>query len=186
MVRSTWLRALVVALVAVFAILPAGALGAKPEIFHDRFLAVAEDEDVCGIVVDVVAEGVFTDKVFTDKDGNFVRFQSTSTGKVTFTAANGKSLVNPFANQYAEGEPIVDEVAGTITFVYTYKGLPEMLRTPHGPVLLRDAGFITFSDTVDLETGELISSEILVNNGPHPEADSDFELFCQVFTEALS
>ncbi len=186
MARSTWLRGVVVALVAVFAILPARALGAKPEIVHEHFLDMEEDADVCGIAVDLVAEGVFTDKVFTDKDGNFVRFQSTSTGKVTFTAANGKSVVNLFANQYAEGEPIVDEEAGTITFVYSYVGLPEILKTPNGPVLVRDAGLITFADTFDLETEEFISGEVLVNNGPHPDADSDFELFCEVITEALS
>ena len=50
-------------------------------------------------------------------------------------------------------------------------------------MLIRDAGHITFRDTLDGE--ELLSSEIVVNKGPHPEADSDFELFCEVTTEAL-
>ena len=45
--------------------------------------------------------------------------------------------------------------------------------------MLRDAGIITFADTFDLETGEFISSETIVNKGPHPEADSDFTLFCE-------
>jgi hypothetical protein len=184
--RLTWIRALVVALIATLALLPAGALGAQPEIFHANFLDVEEDADVCGITVDIVAEGVFTDKAFFDKDGNFVRFQSTSSAKVTFTAENGKSVINQFANQFVEAEPIIDEAAGTITFVYSFKGLPEVLRTPQGPVLLRDAGLITFSDTFDLETEELLSSEILVNRGPHPDADSDFTLFCEVISEALA
>jgi hypothetical protein len=95
-------------------------------------------------------------------------------------------VINQFANQYVETEPIVDETAGTITFVYSFKGLPEVLRTPQGPVLLRDAGLITFSDTFDLETEEFLSSEILVNRGPHPDADSDFTLFCEVISEALA
>ena len=76
--RPTLLRALVVALIAAFAILPAGALGAKPEIFHTHFLDTEEDVDVCGITVDIVSEGVFTDKAFFDKEGNFVRFSSTA------------------------------------------------------------------------------------------------------------
>jgi hypothetical protein len=184
--RSTWFRTLVVALVTAFAVLPASAFGAKPEIFHEHFLDTEENADVCGITVDIVAKGVFTDKVFSNKQGEFVRFQSTSSGRVTFTAANGKSVINQFANQYVEAAPIIDEEAGTITFVYSFKGLPEKLRTAHGPVLLRDAGLITFADTFDLETGEFISSDIIANKGPHPEADSGFTLFCDVISEALT
>ena len=81
---------------------------------------------------------------------------------------------------------MVDEEAGTITFLTSYKGLPEKIQTAHGAVLLRDAGIITFADTFDLETGAFISTEIVVNKGPHPEADSDFTLFCDVITEALT
>jgi hypothetical protein len=40
-------------------------------------------------------------------------------------------------------------------------------------------------DTFDLETGDLISSDVIIK-GPHPEADSDFTLFCDVITEALA
>ncbi len=67
----------------------------------------------------------------------------------------------------------------------TYKGLPEKVQTTHGPVLTRDAGLITFADTFDLGTGDFIGSEVTVN-GPHPEADSDFLLLCEVITEALT
>jgi hypothetical protein len=80
----------------------------------------------------------------------------------------------------------VDEEAGTITFLTSFQGLPEKLQPANGPVLLRDAGIITFADTFDLETGDFISSEVLVNNRPHPEADSDFTLFCNVISEALT
>lgn len=185
MARPTWLRALFVALIAAFAILPAGALGAKPEIFHASFLDTEEDVDVCGVIVDIVAEGVFTDKAFFDKEGNFVRFMSTASAKVTFTADNGKSVIVQNAGQFTDVEPLVDEEAGTITFFTTFKGLPEKIQTAHGPVLLRDAGLITFVDTFDLETGEFISSELTIK-GPHPEAESDFTLFCEVITEALT
>jgi hypothetical protein len=37
-----------------------------------------------------------------------------------------------------------------------------------------------------LETGDFISSEMVVTKGPHPEADSDFTLFCEVISEALT
>jgi len=183
--RPALLRALLVALIAAFAILPAGALAAKPDIFHDQFFDTEEDVDVCGVIVDVVAEGVFTDKVFFDKEGNFVRFMSTASVMVTFTAANGKSVIVQNAGLFTDVQPLVDEEAGTITFSITFKGLPEKIQTAQGPVLLRDAGLITFVDTFDLETGELISSDLIIK-GPHPEAESDFELFCEVFSEALA
>ena len=76
--------------------------------------------------------------------------------------------------------------AGTITFLSTFKGLPEKIQTAQGPLLLRDAGIVTFADTFDLVTGEFISSEVIVQKGPHPDLDSDFELFCDVVTEALA
>jgi hypothetical protein len=89
------------------------------------------------------------------------------------------------AGQLSGPPPIIDEEAGTITFVTSFKGLPEKIQTAHGPVLLRDAGFVQFADTFDMETGDFISSEVVVK-GPHPELDSDFALFCEVITEALA
>jgi hypothetical protein len=185
MSRRTLLRAFFVALIAAFATVPAGALGAKPEIFHSNFVDTEEDVDVCGITVDLVARGVFTDKAFFDKNGNFVRFSSTASVKVTLTAANGRSVIISNAGQFSDVAPIIDEVARTITFVTSFIGLPEKIKTPHGPVLLRDAGIATFVDTFDLDTGDLISSEVIVK-GPHPELESDFTLFCEVITEALT
>ncbi len=79
----------------------------------------------------------------------------------------------------------MDEAAGTITFLTSFKGLPEKIQTAHGPVLLRDAGIATFADTFDLATGDFISFEVVLVKGPHPELDSDFTLFCEVVTGAL-
>jgi hypothetical protein len=184
MSRPTLRRALLIALVVGAAVLPARALAAAPEVFHGTFSDAFDDVDVCGITVDIRSEGVFTDKVFFDSSGNFVRFMSTVSGKTTYTAADGDAIVVQFSNLFVDGGPIIDEAAGTITFVSTYKGLPEKIQTAGGTVLLRDAGVITFLDTFDLVTGDFISSETIVN-GPHPEADSDFLAFCEVFTEAL-
>jgi hypothetical protein len=181
-----FVRALLVAVVIALAVLPAGALGAKPERFHEVVVESFEDEELCGITVDVDVMGVFTDQLFFDQEGNILRFMSTSSFRATFTDAEGDSVTIQNAGQFQEVEPIIDEEAGTITFVITFKGLAEKIRTAQGPVLLRDAGVITFADTFDLETGDFISSEVLVNKGPHPEADSDFTLFCEVITEALA
>ena len=97
---------------------------------------------------------------------------ATSAGTNTFTADNGSSVQVRFAGQFVdENEPIVDETAGTITFSSTNKGLPELIKTTNGSVLLRGAGIITFANTFDLVTGDFVASEITVNKGPHPEAD---------------
>jgi hypothetical protein len=178
--RPTVVRALLVAL-TVLAVLPASALGAKPvEQFHDHFTESFSDE-ICGIPVDV--DLVVTDNFFLYADDSF---KDTSSFMGTFTnPVNGKSVVVSSAGLVSGPAPIVDEEAGTITFFTTFKGLPERIQTANGPVLLRDAGFVTFADTFDLETGEFISSEITVK-GPHPELDSDFTLFCEVISEALT
>ena len=179
--RSALVRTLLVALVTALVVFPAPALAAKPIAqFHDHFTDSFSDE-ICGIPVDV--DLVVTDNFFVYADDTF---KDTSSVKQTFTnPANGKSVVLSVAGQITGPPPVVDEEAGTITFLTSYKGLPEKIQTAHGAVLLRDAGIITFADTFDLETGEFISSETIVN-GPHPEADSDFTLFCEVITGALA
>jgi hypothetical protein len=162
---------------------PAGAaVGAKPiEHFHDHFTESFSDE-ICGIPVDIVI--VVTDNFFLYEDDSF---KDTASFQATFTnPVNGKSVLISSAGQTSGPPPIVDEEAGTITFLASFRGLPEKIQTANGPVLLRDAGIITFADTFDLETGDFISSEIVVTKGPHPEADSDFTLFCEVISEALT
>jgi hypothetical protein len=182
MSRPTFVRALVAALITVVAVLPGTASAATPiEQFHDHFTDSFSDE-ICGIAVDV--DVVVTDNFFLFADESF---RDTSSVQATFTnPLNGQSVVLSNAGQVTGSAPIVDEEAGTITFLVSFKGLPEKIQTAQGAVLLRDAGIITFANTFDLETGEFISSETIVNKGPHPEADSDFTLFCEVITGALT
>jgi hypothetical protein len=177
--RRTALRALLVASIAVLAALPGTALGAKPiEQFHDHFTGSASG-GICGISVDI--EFVVTDNFFVYVDS----FKDTNSAKVTYTnPANGKAVIVSNAGQVVGPPPIIDDAAGTITFSVSFKGLPEKISTPHGPVLLRDAGFITFADTFDLATGEFLSQQVVVH-GPHPEFDSGFTLFCQVVSQAI-
>jgi hypothetical protein len=175
-------RVLLAALVAALAVLPASALGAKPIAqFHDHFTDTFSDV-VCGIPVDGTAVG--TDNFFLYADDSF---KDTSSVRVMLTnPVNGKSVIISNAGQVSGPPPIVDEQAGTITFLTNFKGLPEKIQTAQGPVLLRDAGFVQFADTFDLVTGEPISSEVAFVKGPHPELDSDFALFCEVITGALT
>jgi hypothetical protein len=182
--RATWTRALILGFVAALAVVPGSALGAPPERDHQRNIDVVEDVNVCGVDGDLVVTVVFTDMLFFDKEGNPTRFMSPASGRATFTADDGRQVVQRFAGLFVEKE-IVDEEAGTLTVLFTNKGLPEQIKSAHGGVVLRDAGLITFALTVDLETGEELSFETLVIKGPHPEAESDFTIFCDAFLEAL-
>jgi hypothetical protein len=181
MSRYAILRALLVALVTALAIVPGAALAAKPvEQFHDHFTESFSDQ-LCGIAVEV--DLVVTDNFFLYADESF---KDTASVRLTATnPENGNAVVISNAGQVSGPPPIIDEEAGTITFLTSFKGLPEKVQTSHGPVLLRDVGFVQFADTFDLETGEFIGSEVVFIKGPHPDLDSDFALFCEVITEAL-
>jgi hypothetical protein len=124
-----------------------------------------------------------TDNFFiTGPDG----FKDTSSVRQTFTnPLNGKSVQINAKGQSVGSEAVIDQTANTITFTTTFKGLPEQIKLASGPVLSRDAGLISFADTFDLTTGEFLG-ETVTQHGPHPEADADFELLCDVITPALT
>jgi hypothetical protein len=85
-------------------------------------------------------------------------------------------VINRFAGPVwvvtVSGDP-----AGLHVEEVTVKGLPELFKTPHGGVLTRDAGYIVLRNTFDGD--EYIGGEIVVNKGPHPQAESE-TLSCSV------
>jgi hypothetical protein len=180
MSRSTFVLTVLAAIVTVFAVLPANLSAAQRQHFHQHVTDSFSGE-ICGIAVDI--DIVVTNNFFLSADASV---KNTGSLQTTFTnPENGNSVIVSSAGQIDGPPPIIDEDAGTITFLTSYKGLPEKIQTEHGAVLLRDAGVITFVDTFGLETGEPISSETIIK-GPHPEAESDFTLFCGVITAALT
>jgi hypothetical protein len=172
----TALAALVVALA-----LPASALAASPIVdsFHDKGTDTFENE-ICGFTGTSVIR--FNNVITIFGDG---RFKAAGSFSEVFSADNGKSVRISSAGTFTDAAAIIDEDAGTITFTSTYKGLPELIKGANGQTQTRDAGIIAFIDVVDLDTFDLISSDV-VQRGPHPEADSDFNLFCEAVTAALS
>ena len=168
---------------AVSCVLVAGtgavAHAAPPE-NHFSFTDSFTDDNFCGtgetVVVTFQGKGTFHEK----KDGTaFVTVQ----GKGTFTAEEtGKRVISHFA-QRASSE-FIENGDGTVTIIETITGLPEQFRFERGRLITRDAGTITFTITFDEETGGLIDEDITFR-GPHPQAESDFELFCEVIPEAL-
>jgi hypothetical protein len=179
MARPIALRAVFTALIVALA-LPGVTLAARPiAAFHDHFTD-SFPSDVCGIPVQV--DLLVTDNFFVYADGSS---KDAASFMSTFTNLdNGKAVVVSSAGTLTQSF-VIDEGANTITFVTTYKGLPEKIQTAHGRVLTRDAGIISFRDTFDLTTGDFLGTEVTIR-GPHPEADADFALFCDVVTAALT
>jgi hypothetical protein len=185
--RIVWMTLSVAAvLVVAAAVLPARAFSAQPISQHFLLAGEHEDLDFCDVTVDEVFRGTFTRIAFFDNDGNFVRFQETASGTSTFTAPNGKSVTLTFAQRFTAPALIVDEQAGTYTYVFTIAGVLDQLRAAQGGVLIRDAGLLTFAITFDLETDAFISNEVVTLDGPHPELESGFTAFCDAFTKVLA
>jgi hypothetical protein len=106
-------------------------------------------------------------------DSGTTVFSNPDNGRAVITHAAGPASVTLIS-----GDP-----DGLHVEEFTYRGLVEQVRMKQGALLLRDAGYIVFHNTFDGD--EFISSEIVIDRGPHPDAESDFELFCEVTTAAL-
>jgi len=116
-------------------------------------------------------------------------FLDTSRFRQVFTAENGKSVVIFSAGQVSGLNDPIQNADGTITFINTFKGLPEKLSIAGGPTLSRDAGVVTIATTfLPLDNGDLqfVSQTASGEHGPHPDLDSGFELFCNVLIPALT
>jgi hypothetical protein len=167
MPRRHRIRALVALGSAVAAATTLVGIGAaaRPVIHeHENFSDTFADS-ICGISGTSVVRGVDNFTLYPDN-----RFKDEFELHQTFTAtASGKSLVFHVAqNQTGNDEPI-DNGDGTITFVTTFKGLPEKVKLPNGRVLTRDAGNVTITTVLDAQTFELVSNGVSGEKGPHPD-----------------
>src|SRR5262245_36284068 len=174
-VRIPVARALLFTVVALSAaaVLP-GRASAAPT-FHDKIRETIPDVDICGFVGALKVSG---SHVITLTD---TRVKVTGQVTEVFTVGARTATIKN-AGQFTS---TFTESGDTVTFVDTYKGLPEKISARgSGGVTLRDAGVISFITTINLVTGE-ITSQVVVK-GPHPEADSGFTLFCTALADALN
>ena len=147
--------------------------------FHNAFSDSNPDADVCGIAGSSSVTVVLNVQTFAD---------GTSWAEIhfifTFTsAATGKSIQISGADR--NGGITTDNGDGTVTAVSTFKGMPQKLSLANGRTLSRDAGNITFIQTFDAATGELLSQVLSPNHGPHPSV-ADPNRFCDVLVPALT
>jgi hypothetical protein len=161
--------------------LPASALAESPvvERFRNHGTETLDPDNLCGFDGSSVFEFTSTVTLYADES-----FKDVGSFKHTFTSDDGK-VVRIHSAGLVRGTAVIDEDAGTISFTTTFKGLPEQVKGAHGGRLIRDAGIATFTDVFDLDTGDFIET-IITTKGPHPDLDSDFALFCEAVTAALS
>jgi hypothetical protein len=140
------------------------------------------DDDFCetGQAINIAGNVVVNEWSAPHNGGDF---KAAATGKIILTnPLTGDTAVNLFAgpiwNTFVSGDP-----DGVHIEEGTVKGLPELWKLPHGRVLIRDAGYVVILNTFDGD--ELIDQEVVINKGPHPDLDSDFELFCETLVPAL-
>jgi hypothetical protein len=178
--RLVFLSVVIGAIVAV--LMPGSGVAAKPVFYsHANFRDTFPDE-ICGVPGTSFVRGVDNATIYADNT-----FKDAFTMIQTFTAtASGKSIRIHVASQVSENAEPIDNGDGTITFINTFKGLPEQLKIPHGPVLIRDAGVVTLTQTYDANTGDFISQTVSGEKGPHTDLDSDFAIFCDVIVPALT
>jgi len=158
-----------------------GALAAGPQHNHFRDIGTDVDPDFCGTGQQIdIAFNVVVNEWEAPHKGDF---KSTASGTTTLTnPLTGDIAINHFAATNLvvniSGDPEGDHVEEV-----TVKGLPELWKLEHGRVLIRDAGYVVIRQTI--EDDEIVDQEVLINKGPHPDLDSDFELFCETLVPAL-
>jgi hypothetical protein len=158
---------------------------------HDHIVDAFEGE-VCDIPVMVTVDIIENILVRLAKSG-FPLFQSTGPGTITLTnQATGESVTVRFTGAVKD-LTVVDNGDGTITVRTAVTGIPEEVRLSDGTVAIRDVGRVVFATVLDyngtptnVEDDEFISETIESISGPHPDLESDFELFCEVVVPALT
>jgi len=158
-------------LAAVVAVAPVAASGAT---FSSESFT---DPDFCGTgaSVDVLLENTLAHLSYRDGVG-----KAEHRGRVTFTYGDAAVILS-YAGQFTD-TLVATEAGGVEIHRLISKGIPVKLQLANGPVLLIDAGVIVELVTVQNGNGD---HEIVSVKGPHPFAESEGSLFCEVVPQAL-
>ena len=173
----------IVALALGLIVLPA-AVAANPQVNHFSNSGTFTDTDFCGTGMTVEGSFALHGTEFFAPNMPNTSYWNTVEGNVVYTnPVNRNTVISHFAGPFLAKVISGDPDSGTFVEEVTYIGLPEQFRAGHGGSLTRDAGIIGFRNT--WVNDELVSSEVILVKGPHPEAASEFALFCDVMTDAL-
>ena len=166
------------------------ALAQAQLVDHSREHIVGTFElDLCGQDIVATVDLYAIQQQRLGRNG-FPLFQGIFNGTQTYTNPdNGKSVNVRLAGVGYKGLSVTDNGDGTITVRSATSGLQEQLRLPDGTLVSIDAGRLVNTVVLDYngtptieEDDTLISEELIFQAGPHPDLDSDFELFCGLLT----
>ena len=157
------------------------ALGARP--VHDKFtIDESFTEELCG--VEVTTHLALKGNVLIFED----RLVDVSRAEITWTNDAGEWLRNSISGPVFVEEELDGDI---LTVTQRHAGVHSHLTSAAGQEPVFDRGTVTFVITIDLndleneEDDELLAFEVVSVAGPHPEIDSDFELFCEVVNDVL-
>jgi hypothetical protein len=163
------------------------AFAANPDVNHFSDTFSETVDDFCGTGQPVEVSTFLRITVFLAPNQP-VDFRNVAQVKVVYTNPQNDATVlrhaaGPSSDTAISGDP---EGAHEVTLF----GLATQLRAAGGGVLLQNAGYLTLHQVFN-DAGELVSTEIVVNRGPHPNAESGFlpdgtpVLLCEVLTREL-
>jgi hypothetical protein len=158
-----------------------GASAAAPIVNEHNMFTDTFADQVCDIPGTSTVNVVDNFKLYADNT-----FLETARIRQVFTAENGKAVVIFAAQQVTGPADPIQNADGTVTFINTFKGLPEKLSIAGGPTLSRDAGVVTVTTTLSSLDGDVVSQTFSGEHGPHPDLESGFEVFCNVLIPALT
>jgi hypothetical protein len=151
------------------------------------------DVQLCGLDLVSTVDLIANEQERIGSSG-FPLFQLTASGTQTFTNPdNGKSITNQFAGLASKDLSVTDNGDGTITLRTATTGVPERLRLPDGTILTMDVGRFVVVSLLDYngtptnaDDDTLLSQSLAFEAGPHPDLDSNFDLFCQTLVANLT
>jgi hypothetical protein len=158
------------------------ALAGNPTVNHFSDSGTFTDNDYCGTGKAVNVSFAFKGTEWLTP--NQADYRNNTEGVNTFTnPATGATVIVHFTGPFVV-KIVSFNADGGDTELDSFKGLPEQIKLANGGMLSRDAGYIQFLRTFD-GNGDLVSSVPVIQKGPHPDSDSDFQLFCNVTVPAL-
>lgn len=193
MKRMHRITVLVGIVVAALALGVPSAVAASPLPNHFTDSGSFTDPDFCGTgqAVDISFLAHGTEFLAPNQP---VDYRNVGSGDLVYTnPLNGATVTDHFAGNFSE-TLISGDPAGVHTVERTFNGLIHSYRTDHGVlrteqgVLYRGAGYVVVHVVRDvLPDGVVVdlSTEIIVNRGHHPDAESGFTLFCETIPPAL-
>jgi hypothetical protein len=189
------LRLFLVAVVGACGVVAAAAPPVSAQLIdrgHEHIVGTDPDDEVCGIPV-ITTFDIIENQQERLASSGFPLFMGTSRGKITWTNPVTDQTVTLMFAGASKDLTVTDNGDGTITVRSAVTGAPELIKFSDGTVASIDAGRVVFVSVLDyngtptnVDDDEFVSGYIESISGPHPDLESDFELFCATVVPGLT